>query len=81
MIIDAASISVSERRYSAPAMIGGTMSQDGLRHYLNRAEDARMLATGAASPAIRHIHLEMARNYDRLAEDARKAVANPSDTQ
>ncbi len=51
------------------------MTQDDLRHYLARAEDARALAADAAHPGVRNIHLEMARNYDLLVEEARKAIA------
>ena len=44
---------------------------NNLEYYRARAAAARELAAAAANPAIKNIHLEMVRRYDRLVEAAR----------
>ncbi|RYG56697.1 MAG: hypothetical protein EON56_03685 [Alphaproteobacteria bacterium] len=50
------------------------MPQDQIDHYNRRADEARLLADYAASPSIRHIHLEISRNYDLLADDLQRGL-------
>ena len=51
------------------------MPKDDLRHYRFRGDDSRALAENAASESVRNIHLEMARRYDDLADQAQRAIA------
>lgn len=50
------------------------MSKSELEHFERRAEDARFMAENAASPGVRSIHLELARNYDLLAAEERRTL-------
>ncbi len=50
------------------------MSLIDLTYYLLRAGDARALARDAGSAAIRDILLEVVRDYDHLAAEARRAI-------
>jgi hypothetical protein len=44
-------------------------SDQQIEYYRRRERDARLLASSAADPSIRHIHLDMARRYARMADD------------
>lgn len=55
--------------------------EDAERYYSKRQQKALAMAEASADPAVRHIHLEMARQYAQLAgpgDDAPVTAKDPS---
>ncbi len=54
--------------------MGSPRSQPDAAHWQKRAEEARAIAEQMISPQTRRQMLEIAANYDMLAEEAAKAA-------